>query len=127
MSWMTKDLTLKLLEIAITGLVEAHDTIKATQPQPEKPAPAQPPAPAQAPTDPTRTPPEEDDIPEPTPTMPDIQTALRTIAQAEGVDWIQNTLFPTLNITNITTLPTNNIPQAWDLIQTHLTEIQLAQ
>ena len=59
MTWMTKDLTVKLLKIAITGLVNAHDTIKNetpnTQPQAATPEPAAPqaediPDPAPAPT-----------------------------------------------------------------------------
>ncbi|MDK8889865.1 hypothetical protein [Corynebacterium macclintockiae] len=115
MTWMTKDLTVKLLEIAITGLVNAHDTIKnenpTPQPQPATPEPAAPQA---------------EDIPDPapTPTMPEIQNALRTIAQTEGTNWILNDLFKGLDITNITNLPQEKLPLAWQLITTHLDEIK---
>lgn len=126
MTWMTKDLTLKLLEIAITGLVETHDTIKDHNPQPtHQEFASKPETPQQEEQLPQ--PPVEDDIPEPTPTMPEIQTALRTIAQTEGVDWIQNELFAGLHITNITKLPQEHIPLAWELIQTHLEEIGTEQ
>jgi len=131
MTWMTKDLTLKLLEIAISGLVETYDTIKGDQPGTPAPqqtsAPAEPQAEPQTAAEPASTPPVEDNTPEPTPTMPDIQTALRTIAQKEGVDWIQNELFAGLHIDNITKLPEKHIPLAWELMTTHLTEIEAEQ
>lgn len=115
MTWMTKDLTVKLLEIAITGLVNAHDTIKNetpnTQPQAATPEPAAPQA---------------EDIPDPAPapTMPEIQNALRTIAKAEGTDWIQNELFAGFGITNITHLPDDKLALAWELITTHQEELE---
>lgn len=114
MTWMTKDLTVKLLEIAITGLVNAHDAIKNENPTPQPQAPTPEPAP------------QAEDIPDPAPapTMPEIQTALRTIAQAEGTDWILNDLFKGLGITNITNLPQEKLPLAWQLITTHLDEIK---
>lgn len=115
MTWMTKDLTVKLLEIAITGLVNAHDTIKNenpnTQPQAATPEPAAP---------------QSEDIPDPAPapTMPEIQNALRTIAKAEGTDWIQNELFAGFGITNITHLPDDKLALAWELITTHQEELE---
>lgn len=119
MTWMTKDLTVKLLEIAITGLVNAHDTIKNETPNTQPQATPQP----QAAPEPA---PQAEDIPDPAPapTMPEIQTALRNIAQAEGTDWILNDLFKGLGITNITNLPQEKLPLAWQLIATHLDEIK---
>lgn len=115
MTWMTKDLTVKLLEIAITGLVNAHDTIKNENPTPQPQAATPEPATPQA-----------EDIPDPTPapTMPEIQNALRTIAQAEGTDWIQNELFAGFGITNITHLPDDKLALAWEIITTHQEELE---
>ena len=113
MTWMTKDLTVKLLEIAITGLVNAHDTIKNETPN-TQPQAAPEPAP-QA---------EDTPDPAPTPTMPEIQTALRTIAKAEGTDWIQNELFAGFGITNITHLPDDKLALAWEIITTHQEELE---
>ena len=115
MTWMTKDLTVKLLEIAITGLVNAHDTIKNENPTPQPQAATPEPAAPQA---------EDIPNPAPTPTMPEIQTALRTIAKAEGTDWIQNELFAGFGITNITHLPDDKLALAWELITTHQEELE---
>lgn len=119
MTWMTKDLTVKLLEIAITGLVNAHDTIKNDPTNPQTPTTPQP----QAAPEPA---PQSEDIPNPapTPTMPEIQTALRTIAKAEGTDWIQNELFAGFGITNITHLPDDKLALAWEIITTHQEELE---
>lgn len=129
-NWLTKELTLDLLSITIGALVNIHDAIEAkTTPQTTKPeigggGPVQEPEAATA-EDPTPAPaatPAPADNPqeaEPAVTLPQIQTALRTIAQAEGVDWIQNTLFTTLGITNITTLDPSQYAKAWELITSH--------
>lgn len=119
MSWLTKDLTLDILSITIHGLVKIHDAINDTQPTPPKPHsqndwPAtttvdQPPA-TQADNQPA-----QQDIP----SLPQIQEKLRTIAQTEGTDWIQNTLFPALGITNLTSLDQSDYPRAWEMITTH--------
>ena len=116
---MTKDLTVKLLEIAITGLVNAHDTIKNETPNTQPQATPQP----QAAPEPA---PQAEDTPDPAPapTMPEIQTALRTIAQAEGTDWILNDLFKGLGITNITHLPDDKLALAWEIITTHQEELE---
>lgn len=133
-NWLTKELTLDLLSITIGALVNIHDAIEAkTTPQTTKPEigeggpvqepeaeKAEAPAPADAPA-PAATPAPADNPQEAEPavTLPQIQTALRTIAQAEGVDWIQNNLFTTLGITNITTLDTDQYAKAWELITSH--------
>ena len=53
--------------------------------------------------------------------MPQIQTALRTIAQTEGTDWILGTLFPQLGIRQniVEELPATGYAQAWELITAH--------
>ena len=129
MSWLTKELTLDILAIAIGALVDIHDTIDPTRKtpntatpqlveaptQPAEPQPAEPqPAAAEEPTH----------TPAPQPTLPEIQNALRTIAQTEGTHWIQNELFTGLGITNITHLPDDKTALAWEQITTHLQEIQ---
>ena len=136
MNWLTKELTLNLLAISIEGLVKIHDAIDhATQaerpnaPQDEVSAPAAEAPPAKESETGVTAPPEPEAEPEPTPpantpTMPEIQNALRTIAQAEGVDWIQNELFKGFDITNITHLPGDKLPLAWELINDHLDEVK---
>lgn len=110
MSWMTKDLTLKLIHVAIVALVNAYDHIEKADAEPTTPKPAEEPKQPKKQPQPTE---------EPTVTLPDIQTALRTIAQTEGTDWIQKELFPALQITNITTLEQQHYPLAWELITNH--------
>lgn len=121
MTWMTKDLTVKLLEIAITGLVNAHDTIKNETPNTQPQATPQPQAAPEPAPQPEDTP---DPAPAPAPTMPEIQNALRTIAKAEGTDWIQNELFAGFGITNITHLPDDKLALAWEIITTHQEELE---
>ena len=136
MNWLTKELTLNLLAITIEGLVKIHDAIDdATQeeqpdtPQEKPDAPAVEAPPAKE-GEMAETPPSEPEAePEPTPpantpTMPEIQNALRTIAQAEGNEWILNELFKGFGITNITHLPGDKLPLAWELINDHLDEVK---
>ena len=137
-NWLTKELTLDLLSITISALVNIHDAIEATTKQPETPKPeigeggpgqepeaatAEDPTPAPAATPAPADNPQEA---EPAVTLPQIQTTLRTIAQAEGVDWIQNELFASFHITNITELPAGHYPLAWELITTHQEEMKEA-
>lgn len=128
MSWLTKELTLDILSITIGAMVNIHDAIEATTKKPEtSPHEIGEGDPAQKPEDhPTPEPPTPataaDD--EPAVTFPQIQTALRTIAQAEGTDWIQKELFPALDISNLTQLTADNYPAAWERITDHQSAAQ---
>ena len=138
MNWLSKELTLNLLAISIEGLVKIHDAIdNATQteqpatPQDEVSAPAAEASPAtDNETDETALAEPETSPEAPTeadaPTLPEIQNALRTIAQAEGVDWIQNTLFAHFGITNITHLSADKLAEAQSMITRHQEEKEAA-
>ena len=128
-NWLTKELTLDLLSITIGALVKIHDTIDdATKNAPAQAGAEKAETPAPTPAADTETTDNADSTEdaEPAPTLPQIQTALRTIAQAEGIDWIQNELFASFQITNITDLPTDHYPLAWELITTHQDEMKEA-
>ena len=137
MSWISKNLTLDLIAIAISGMQSAFDRIKS-EPEPgaEWPA-AEVPAPAPAAVEPA---PQSAPAPqpEPTPAAQDHQAApepqqaaaeapapqvnrideakahLRDISLNGGMDWITGTLFPAFGVTSLTDVPTDRLPELID-------------
>jgi len=138
MNWLTKELTLNLLAITIEGFVKIHDAIDdATQveppdaPQEKLDAPAVEAPPAKESETGETAPPEPEAEPEPTPpantpTMPEIQNALREISKNEDTKWIQDTLFPHFNINHLSQLPEEKFADAWDMITRHQEEKEAA-
>lgn len=137
--WMSKDLTLDLIAIAIHSLNKIHQRIleePGEWPQEKPPAPVdlpaaepelKPAADQQADTAaPTQAP-----APEPEPTAPEVdiqalkaeaQTHLRTISQAEGNDWITGTLFPHFDVTKFTDVPDDRLQELIDMAEAHTKE-----
>ena len=138
MSWISKNLTLDLIAIAIGGMQSAFDRIKS-EPEPgtEWPAtevPAQTPAavepaPQSAPTpQPEPTPAAQEPEPEasapqqaaaeaPAPQVSRIDEAkahLRDISLNGGMDWITGTLFPAFGVTILTDVPADRLPELID-------------
>ena len=137
MSWISKNLALDLIAIAIGGMQSAFDRIKS-EPEPgtEWPA-AEVPAPAPAAVEPA---PQSAPAPqpEPTPAAQDHQAApepqqaateapapqvnrideakahLRDISLNGGMDWITGTLFPAFEVTSLTDVPTDRLPELID-------------
>ena len=137
MSWISKNLTLDLIAIAIGGMQSAFDRIKS-EPEPgtEWPA-AEVPAPAPAAVEPA---PQSAPAPqpEPTPAAQDHQAApepqqaaaeapapqvnrideakahLRDISLNGGMDWITGTLFPAFGVTSLTDVPADRLPELID-------------
>lgn len=146
MSWISKSLTLDILAITIDGLSKVFDRIKAEpeavadqSPWPtEQPAPA--PANVELPTDqpvpvpviqqalneaqqPSQPAPAPQPAPAATPVedlRPQAQDALRRIAQAEGNDWILNTLFPHFFVTSLNDIPEAKLPEVIAMATTRL-------
>lgn len=143
MSWISKSLTLDILAITIDGLSKVFDRIKAEpeavadqspwpteQPAPvmQQPTPAaveQPAAPAPAPQ--TQPAPAAAPAPQAQPAAapvedlrPQAQDALRRIAQAEGNDWILNTLFPHFFVTSLNDIPEAKLPEVIAMATTRL-------
>ena len=142
--WMSKDLTLDLIAIAIHSLNKIHQRIleePGEWPQETPPAavdlPAaepelKPAADQQADT----AAPAQEAAPEPEPTVPesaapkvDVQalkakapTHLRTISQAEGNDWITGTLFPHFDVTKFTDVPDDRLQELIDMAEAHAKE-----
>ena len=139
MSWISKNLTLDLIAIAIGGMQSAFDRIKS-EPESDWPAAAeQPEVPAQAPAAvepaPQSAPAPQ---PEPTPAAQDHQAApepqqaaaeapapqvnrideakahLRDISLNGGMDWITGTLFPAFGVTSLTDVPADRLPELID-------------
>lgn len=138
MSWISKNLTLDLIAIAISGMQSAFDRIKS-EPESDWPAAEQPEVPAQAPAAvepaPQSAPAPQ---PEPTPAAQDHQAApepqqaateapapqvnrideakahLRDISLNGGMDWITGTLFPAFGVTSLTDVPTDRLPELID-------------
>ncbi|QRV71371.1 RecT-like ssDNA binding protein [Corynebacterium phage CL31] len=130
MSWISKSLTLDLLAITIDGLNKVFDRISAepdaapgvspwptdapAAPAPVEAPPAAAPQPTPAPSTPAAPQPEPDldPAPEPAPDLlPEAQTALRTIAQTQGTDWIRETLFPHFGTTTLNDIPAEKLPE----------------
>jgi|GEM_PF-1654408 len=140
MNWLTKSLALDLLAITIDGLIRASERISlepdpvngdwppqgqpynwggngptereqessAPQQQPETQAPDPAPAPA---TEPAPAPQQ--------PAAPQVdaeqlhtqaQEVLRSIAMAEGPDWITSTLFPKFGVTSLNDIGPEQLP-----------------
>lgn len=132
MSWISKNLTLDLLAIAIGGMQNAFDRIKSEPesdwPPAEVPTAAQPAvesAPASQPAQPQAQ--EPDAQPEPTPApepaaappatvdrLPEAQAHLRDISLAGGMEWITGELFPAFGTESLTDIPDEQLPQLID-------------
>lgn len=133
MSWISKNLTLDLIAIAISGMQSAFDRIKS-EPESDWPAAEQPEVPAQAPAavepapQPEPTPAAQEPEPEasapqqaaaeaPAPQVNHIDEAkahLRDISLNGGMDWITGTLFPAFGVTSLTDVPTDRLPELID-------------
>lgn len=139
MSWISKNLTLDLIAIAIGGMQSAFDRIKS-EPESDWPEAEQPEVPAQAPAavepapqsapapQPEPTPAAQEPQPEasapqqaaaeaPTPQVNRIDEAkahLRDISLNGGMDWITGTLFPTFGVTSLTDVPAERLPELID-------------
>lgn len=139
MSWISKNLTLDLIAIAIGGMQSAFDRIKS-EPESDWPAAEQPEVPAQAPAavepapqsapaqQPEPAPAAQEPQPEasapqqaaaeaPAPQVNRIDEAkahLRDISLNGGMDWITGTLFPAFGVTSLTDVPTDRLPELID-------------
>ena len=139
MSWISKNLALDLIAIAIGGMQSAFDRIKS-EPESDWPAAEQPEVPAQAPAavepapqsapapQPEPTPAAQEPEPEspapqqaaaeaPAPQVNRIDEAkahLRDISLNGGMDWITGTLFPAFGVTSLTDVPTDRLPELID-------------
>lgn len=143
MSWISKNLALDLIAIAIGGMQSAFDRIKS-EPESDWPA-AEVPAPAPAAVAPAPDTPEasvqaaaaesaaqsvqaaqdHQAAPEPqqaaaeapTPQVNRIDEAkahLRDISLNGGMDWITGTLFPAFGVNSLTDVPTDRLPELID-------------
>lgn len=132
MSWISKNLALDLIAIAIGGMQSAFDRIKS-EPEPgaEWPAaevPAQAPAAVDPAPQPEPTPAAQEPQPEasapqqaaaeaPAPQVNRIDEAkahLRDISLNGGMDWITGTLFPAFGVTSLTDVPADRLPELID-------------
>lgn len=135
MSWISKNLALDLIAIAIGGMQSAFDRIKS-EPESDWPA-AEVPAQAPAAVDPAPAPVEQPQ-PEPTPApapqpaaqepapepaaapaaevnrIDEAKAHLRDISLNGGMDWITGTLFPAFGVTSLTDVPTECLPELID-------------
>lgn len=135
MSWISKNLTLDLIAIAIGGMQSAFDRIKS-EPESDWPA-AEVPAQAPAAVDPAPAPVEQPQ-PEPTPApapqpaaqepapepaaapaaevnrIDEAKAHLRDISLNGGMDWITGTLFPAFGVTSLTDVPSDRLPELID-------------
>lgn len=136
MTWITKDLTLDLLAIAIDGLNKAFDKIKAApddapgQWPPQDPAPAAAPQPQQQPAvEQPQAQPQQQAQPQAQPQQPaadapgglraQAQTILRTIAQTEGASWIVGTLFAGYGVDTLDAVPDDKLQDVIDYATQH--------
>lgn len=134
MSWISKNLTLDLIAIAIGGMQSAFDRIKS-EPEPgtewptaevpaQAPAAVEPaPAPQPEPTPAAQEPKPEASAPQqaaaeaPAPQVNRIDEAkahLRDISLNGGMDWITGTLFPAFGVTSLTDVPAERLPELID-------------
>lgn len=143
MSWISKNLTLDLIAIAIGGMQSAFDRIKsepepgtewpaaevpapapaAVEPAPQS-APAQQPEPAPAAQEPEpETPASQQTTAEAEASAPQVnrideaKAHLRDITYAlnqEGIDWVTGVLFPQFGVTNLTDIPADQLPALID-------------
>lgn len=126
MSWISKNLTLDLIAIAIGGMQNAFDRIKSEPesdwPPAEASAPAavEPPAPVEQPQpEPTPEPQPAAQEPAPEPAaspatevsrLDEAKTHLRDISLSGGMDWITGTLFPHFGVNNLNDVIDENLP-----------------
>lgn len=129
MSWISKNLTLDLIAIAIGGMQSAFDRIKsepesdwppaevptAAQPAVEPPAPVEQPQPEPTPEP---QPAAQESAPEPAAApatevsrLDEAKTHLRDISLSGGMDWITGTLFPSFGVTILTDVPAERLPE----------------
>lgn len=129
MSWISKNLTLDLIAIAIGGMQSAFDRIKS-EPESDWPAAEQPEVPAQAPaavapapqSAPAQQPEPTPAVQEPEPEAPapqvnridEAKAHLRDISLNGGMDWITGTLFPAFGVTSLTDVPADRLPELID-------------
>lgn len=134
MSWISKNLTLDLIAIAISGMQSAFDRIKS-EPEPgtewpaaevpaqtpaavePAPAPQQEPAPAAQEPEPEASAPQQAAAEAPAPQVNRIDEAkahLRDISLNGGMDWITGTLFPAFGVTILTDVPADRLPELID-------------
>lgn len=131
MSWISKNLTLDLLAIAIDGLNKSFDRIKSepepgteltpaeipeAQLQAVEPAPVEQPQPEPAPA-PQPAAQEPASAPEPAAApatevsrLDEAKTHLRDISLSGGMDWITGTLFPHFGVNNLNDVIDENLP-----------------
>lgn len=136
MSWISKNLTLDLIAIAIGGMQSAFDRIKsepesdwpaaevpAQTPAAVEPAPQSAPAPQPEPTPAAQEPQPEASAQQqaaaeaPAPQVNRIDEAkahLRDISLNGGMDWITGTLFPAFGVTSLTDVPADRLPELID-------------
>ena len=138
MSWISKNLTLDLIAIAIGGMQSAFDRIKsepepgaewpvaevpaqapaAVEPAPQSaPAPQPEPAPAAQEPEPEASAPQQAAAEASAPQVNRIDEAkahLRDISLNGGMDWITGTLFPAFGVTSLTDVPTDRLPELID-------------
>ncbi|NME89582.1 hypothetical protein [Corynebacterium stationis] len=135
MSWISKNLTLDLIAIAIGGMQSAFDRIKsepesdwpaaeqpeapaAVEPAPQSaPAPQPEPAPAAQEPEPESPAPQQAAAEAPAPQVNRIDEAkahLRDISLNGGMDWITGTLFPAFGVTSLTDVPADRLPELID-------------
>lgn len=132
MSWLSRDLVLDLLAIAIDGLNKASTRISEERevgqwpPNDDQPIPAPAPAPAAAKPAPAATDPIPAHEPAPTNDTTNLHTKaqkiLRTISLAEGADWITGTLFPHFSIMSLDQLSPTKLPELITMAQQHTKE-----
>lgn len=131
MSWMTKDLTLDLLAIGIHTLEKIYQRVKeepagewpAVEPAPEPAATAAAAAPAAGEQKPVTPPtPAAEEKPDTEGRRTEAQNLLRQISGAEGPAWITGTLFPTYNVTTLSAVPGEKLPELIATAQAHLKE-----
>lgn len=138
--WLSKDLTLDLLAIAIHSLNKIHQRISEEPGEwPQETPPAADVLPSTEPALQPAADPQPDALaptPEPAPepeapadTSADVQalkaeaqTLLRTISQTEGTDWITGTLFPHFGVTMFTDIPDGRIQELIDMATAHTKE-----
>ena len=138
MSWISKNLALDLIAIAIGGMQSAFDRIKsepepgtewpatevpaqapaAVDPAPQSaPAPQPEPAPAAQEPEPEASAQQQAAAEAPAPQVNRIDEAkahLRDISLNGGMDWITGTLFPAFGVTSLTDVPTDRLPELID-------------
>ena len=141
MSWISKNLALDLIAIAIGGMQSAFDRIKS-EPEPgtewpaaevpaqapaavePAPAPQPEPAPAAQEPEPEASAPQtaaQELAPEPAAApaaevnrIDEAKAHLRDISLNGGMDWITGTLFPAFGVTSLTDVPTDRLPELID-------------